>query len=113
MQTSETPAARSTDPCTSHEAADAITESGDRVTKRQKVLDALIRHGQNGITSDELAEVSGLPYGTVERRLSELRQQPMGAFVRGYPESPERRKNPHTGRSAMVWRPVETKVEIG
>lgn len=111
MQTIDTPAARATDPCTSHDAADAITASGHRARKRQQVYEALVQYGQEGVTSEELARLSGIDYGTVEKRLSELRGP--FAVIRGYPESPERRRNLSTGRTAMVWRPVDTANEAG
>lgn len=108
MTATDTPAARSTDPCTSHDAAEQHTASGNRAWQREMVRRALVVHGQGGMTADELAEASGIDYYAICRRLPELRTRNQ-AFVRGGTQSPEKRKNPHTGRSAMVWRPMENK----
>jgi len=106
MQTIDTPAARATDPCTSHEAAEQHTASGDRAAAQQMVLGAIRRHGQGGITADELAQAAGIDRYTISRRLPELRDAGR-VFVRGYPLSPERRKSTLSNRQSMVWRPVE------
>lgn len=108
MMQTETPAARNTDPPTSHEAAEQHTASGKRAQQRDAVARALIEHGQGGVTSDELAEAAGMDRYLVARRLPELLTRNR-AFVRGYKESPERRKSTISGRAAMVWRPVGVK----
>lgn len=83
----QTPAARSTDPETSHEAAEVVTSSGERGRQGRAVL-ALIRF-LPGRTAGELAqdtrmyENGFLPdedarYYAIQRRVSELEPQ----FVR-------------------------------
>lgn len=54
-----TPAARATDPVTSHEAAEHITESGTRASQQHLVLGAVERWP--ACTSAELAELMGAP----------------------------------------------------
>jgi len=72
----ETPAARNTDPETSHAAADNITSSGKRASHQRQILDLLRRC--DGRTSAELAvlaEREGFPHldrHEVARRLSDL-----------------------------------------
>lgn len=81
----ETPAARSTDPETSHEAATAITGSGKRA-RQQRAIVALVRR-YPGRTAGELAKLvvagdhSDLPddeiacYQDIQRRFNELEPQ--------------------------------------
>ncbi len=65
-----TPAARATDPPTSHEAAEANTTSGRRQTQRQAVLEAV--HRWPGRTTAELAKLMGVWLDVPRRRMSEL-----------------------------------------
>lgn len=111
MRTIEVPGARRNDPPTSHEAYEDYRDSG-RLTDSQKVvLDAIIKHGQGGILSDELAQAADMDRHEVARRLSELRVAGY-VFVRGYGLSPERRKSRVGGRSGMVFRPIECQREL-
>lgn len=66
----ESPAARSTDPETSHEAARRVTESGVRQGHAERVLAAVRAHP--GMTSRELAGPTGLERHEVARRLADL-----------------------------------------
>lgn len=68
---SETPAARNTDPETSHKAVEAILESGLRATNQQKVLEAVRR--LPGLTYVELAKQCGLEKHEVMKRLNDLK----------------------------------------
>jgi hypothetical protein len=76
VPTVETPAARATDPETSHIAAEQITASGKRASHQREILDLLRRC--DGRTSAELAALAqreGLAHLTrheVARRLPEL-----------------------------------------
>lgn len=65
-----TPAARATDPDTSHKAAEANTASGRRQSQRQQVLDAVIRWP--GSTTAELARLMKVWLDVPRRRMSEL-----------------------------------------
>lgn len=66
----QTPAARSTDPGTSHIAAEAVTKSGVRARQQRQVLDALRQWP--GCTSAELAQRANIDRYAVARRLPEL-----------------------------------------
>lgn len=63
--------ARTEDPRSSKEAAKEITTTGRADREAAQVLAALRHHP--GTTSRELAEISGLDYHTIARRLPELR----------------------------------------
>jgi len=68
----ETPAARNSDPHTSHEAADNVTDSGQRSRNQRAVLELVKKHP--GKTSAELGkELSMLDRTEIARRLPELR----------------------------------------
>jgi predicted transcriptional regulator len=64
------PAARATDPATSHQAAAEITADGTRAAQQQRVLDGVVRCP--GLTSRELAQRLGMDRHAVARRLPEL-----------------------------------------
>lgn len=77
----QTPAARASDPETSHEAAKSITASGERRRQQVQVLALVV--ASPGCTAGELAEVAadwevGVDYFAIQRRVSELEPQ----FVR-------------------------------
>lgn len=93
----ETPAARATDPATSHEAAHAITASGRRHSQRERVAAALARWP--GLTTAELAERMGIDRYVVGRRMSEC--ETAGDAVRG-----DKRRCRVNGRTAETWWPV-------
>lgn len=110
----ETPAARATDPRTSHEAADEITSSGVRGTQQRAVL-RLIRLFP-GRTAGELAEESdvdftrGLPrdevrrYFAIQRRASELEPQ----YVKPRQDAGKRRCRVRGTMATELW-PAEAK----
>lgn len=64
------PAARNTDPETSHAAAQQVRKSGAKAAHQQRVLDAVLR--LPGLTYRELAVQCGLERHEVARRLPEL-----------------------------------------
>lgn len=77
----QTPAARATDPETSHDSENEITKSGERSRQQIRVL-ALIE-AIPGSTAGELAKAAaewnvGVDYFAIQRRVSELEPQ----FVR-------------------------------
>lgn len=74
-----TPAARNTDPDTSHAAATEITRSGARAYQQAQTI-AAVRQWP-GRTSQELAELSGLDRYMLARRLPEC--ETAGAVKRG------------------------------
>ncbi len=65
-----TPAARNTDPETSHLAAEENTLSGRRAVQQHAVLAAVMAHP--GLTSRELAQAAGMDRYVAGRRLPEL-----------------------------------------
>lgn len=86
--------ARSTDPVTSHEAAEHM--SGARLNQQQNVVLTMIRRYPDR-TPGELAQVSGLDYHAIQRRVSELLEAKKIVEV-------EYRKCEVRGRKARVWR---------
>lgn len=101
----ETPAARASDPETSHAAASEITASGGRASQQRAVVDLVRRHP--GRTAGELARIEseGLPldpsrrYYAIQRRVSEMSPR---WIRRGTP-----RKCPVSGRMATTLWPAE------
>lgn len=89
----ETPAARSSDPQSSHEAAEHVTSSGMRQRHIEIVIRAVREHP--GLTSLELADVCGLERHEVARRTADA--ETSGAIRKG---PPRRQSN---GRSAVTW----------
>lgn len=80
--------ARNTDPETSHEAAERITESGSRVPQCAIVLDAVRQHP--GSTAAEIGEYTRLGHVPAQRRLGDLLRQgtvrqgePRACYVKG------------------------------
>jgi len=104
----DTPAARSTDPLSSHAAADAVTESGARRRQKYAVAAALDAHGGAGITTRELAAAAGMDRYMVGRRMKECERAGLaqrGEHVRRGPGS----------RPEQVWRPapVQRALDLG
>lgn len=85
--------ARNSDPQTSHDAATSVD-----VSRLQRICLEAIRGAVDGLTSEQLATVTGLPLVTVSPRLRPLAENNL--IYAG-----ERRKN-RSGRTAIVWRPV-------
>jgi len=93
----QTPAARNSDPETSHLAAEEITKSGKRKAQQQKVLNAVKKFPNR--TSAEIANRSKLDRYAVARRLPELATA--GLVKRG-----NARQCRINHRQAIVWSPV-------
>ncbi len=93
----ETPAARATDPSSSHDAAEHVTATGLRA-QQQALTIAAIR-AFPGLTMQELSERTGICRFQLGRRVSEC--ETAGA-VRRMPK----RKCSVTGRLAEPWWPV-------
>lgn len=92
----QTPAARASDPRSSHEAAEAITLSGAR-RKQQGMATAAVA-SYPGHTSLELAGYSGMDRYVLARRLPEC--ETAGTVRRG-----QMRTCAVSGRLAMTWWP--------
>lgn len=101
MRNIRTPAARATDPSSSHDAADEITASGLRAQQQAQTLAAI--RAFPGRTMQELAEATGYDRYMLGRRVSEC--ETAGAVCRG-----QKRKCTVTGRSAEPWWPVEDDI---
>jgi hypothetical protein len=97
MRRIETPAARNTDPSTSHEAAAEVTASGLRAFQQAQTVSAI--RAYPGRTMQELAELTGLDRYMLGRRVSEC--ETAGLVVRGV-----KRRCSITGRSAEPWWPA-------
>lgn len=89
--------ARSTDPSSSHEAADFIVGSGKQAQQQAQAASAVRKHP--GLTSLELARATGLDRFMLARRLPELWKQ--GLLRRGT----VRKCSASNGRSAVTWFP--------
>lgn len=89
------PAARATDPATSHEAARKVEKSGRAQTNRARCLDAV--KAQPGATSGEIAKAAGLERHEAARRLPELRDK------LGMVKNEGQRKCKVTGNPSIQW----------
>lgn len=89
------PAARTTDPSTSHEAARAHPEV--RITDRDRALAALRAAGPNGLTDHELGEQIGRIQTSAGKRRKELQDV-------GLVENSGMRRLSPSGSPAIVWR---------
>jgi hypothetical protein len=94
----ETPAARNSDPNSSHLAAAEVTITGRRYDHQQIVTDAVHKHP--GLTSAELTKYTGLERHEVARRLPDAAVA--GTVIRG-----AERRCTSSGRMAVTWFPVE------
>lgn len=91
------PTARTTDPDTSHEAAeDARLRSGKH---RALALAALREAGSRGLTDFELADRTGVAQTSIGVRRKELQRA-------GYVEATDMRRPAPSGSAAIVWRAV-------
>lgn len=93
----ETPAARNTDPITSHLAAEHITKTGARAYQQAQVAAAV--RSFPGRTSFELAMASQIDRYTVARRLPECE-------TAGLVKREGVRKCGISGRLALTWSPT-------
>lgn len=98
----ETPAARATDPDTSHLAAEEITASGARAEQQAQTIAAVREHP--GCTMSELARRTGLDRYMLGRRISEC--ETAGAVFRGL-----KRRCLVTGRMAEPWFAVDPEMK--
>jgi hypothetical protein len=94
----ETPIARSTDPESSHRAANEITASGRRQQQIAMVINMVRKFP--GMTSMELAGMTGEDRYVIARRLPEALTA--GAVVKGI-----QRPCSVTGKLALTWWPVD------
>ena len=97
MRTVETPAARSTDPDTSHEAAEVHTASGKRA--QQQAMTAAAVRAFPGCTMQELSEKTGIDRYLLGRRISECE-------TAGLVRRATKRTCEVTGRTAEPWWPA-------
>ena len=86
--------ARKTDPVTSHEAAEAITPSLNKI--EQGIYDALCSFLPKGATSDEIVEASGIQYRTVTPRLKPMCRK-------GFVVDSGEHKRGDSGRRQIIW----------
>lgn len=93
----ETPAARRSDPESSHRAAEEVTASGRRAAQLAQVIAAVRKHP--GRTSMELARLTGLDRYLLARRLPEAATA--GAVAKG-----QQRVCSVSDRLALTWLPV-------
>ena len=89
----QTPAARSSDPASSHEAAEHVTATGTRQRHVEIVVRAV--RANPGLTSLELSPLCGLERHEVARRTADA--ETAGAIRKG----PMKRQS--NGRSAVTW----------
>lgn len=94
MRRIETPAARRSDPESSHRAAVEITASGARAHQQAQTIAAV--RAFPGCTTQELAELTGLDRYALARRAPEC--VTAGAIRKG-----EQRTCAVTGRLALTW----------
>lgn len=92
-----TPAARNSDPHTSHLAAEAITDSGERGCQQQSVESLVWRYPYR--TSAELAMFGPLDRWQIARRLSEI--ETAGRIKRA-----DARRCTIGSRKALTWVPA-------
>lgn len=92
----ETPAARATDPATSHSAAEDVTRSGQRATNQRIVASTVAAHP--GCTSRELTLYCSLDRYEIARRMSEC--VTAGTVARG-----KSRECAIGKRAATTWQP--------
>lgn len=97
MRLIETPAARSTDPITSHVAAEDVTRSGKRAHQQHQAAAAV--RAKPGMTSFELAMACGLDRYMLGRRLPECEKGK--AVMKG-----DARACKITGWLAVTWWPL-------
>lgn len=87
---------RTSDPQTSHDAAELVESSGSAASHRAMCMDEVER--QPGQTAAEIAKRLGLERHVPSRRLPELR--PLQVY------NGESRKCAETGNSSMTWFPT-------
>lgn len=96
MRPLTSPIARPSDPATSHEAAQRITETGKRLTDADRCLDVVRHHP--GLTAAEIGRDTLLGHIAAQRRLSDLKNA--GAVRQG-----QARECSVNGTRMMTWWP--------
>ena len=91
---SREPIARTVDPHTSVLSGDQLTDSGARALQKNQVLGVVQNHP--GLTSRELARVSGIANEILHKRLPDLKRD-------GFLATGDARRCQVTGRQAMTW----------
>jgi predicted ArsR family transcriptional regulator len=94
--------ARTSDPDTSFSAAASVEGIAPR---HMKVCFAALAASAGGLTSQEIADATGLDHWAVTRRVADLKN------AGSVEDSGVRRKN-RSGRSAAVWRVVSKQLEM-
>lgn len=102
MRNVQTPAARASDPRSSHDAAEHITATGARAAQQKLAAQAVDSYP--GLTSMELAKRTGLCRFLLARRLPECR-------TAGTVRTGVIRRCSVTGRSAQEWHPPGTPIQ--
>lgn len=100
-----TPAARSSDPSSSHDAADQHTRSGKRAFQQRMTAQAVTRYP--GLTSLELSKKSGVERFLLARRLPEC--VTAGAVRRGPMRRCTQSKRPV---ECVTWWPSEASIQL-
>lgn len=103
MRLVETPAARSTDPLSSHLAANELTASGRRGQQIAMAIAAV--RAFPGRTSQELSDKTGICRFVLARRLPEAVTS--GAIAKG-----KQRACSVTGKLALTWYPVDPGMKV-
>jgi hypothetical protein len=99
----QTPAARNTDPITSHLAAAEHTSSGERAHQQHQTYSAV--KAFPGLTSFELAMKTGLGRHMLGRRLSEVE-------LAGLIRRSEPKRCLISGKLALTWVPTPAQGEL-
>jgi hypothetical protein len=105
-QLSLPPASHRRDPASSFEAEAEVTLSGQRQTNKEIVLRAV--RVVRGLTSRELADLIGMDYHEVRRRLSDLVDDRDGRVRHG-----EQRPCRFAGRKCVTWWPTNKETPGG
>jgi len=95
--------ARTSDPITSHIAADAFTASGKRLAQAEIILTYVRRHP--GLTAGEYGVMTGLGRVAVGKRLPEIRDA--GHITQG-----DHRKCSQDGTQQMTWWPAQVQAAL-
>ena len=92
------PRVRNTDPDTSAEAAESLSERS--LGARCQELYELIANFRNGLTTHDLVNITGYDRGNTARRITDLKQA-------GWIRDSGRRRRSTTGRKSIVWTATE------
>ena len=92
-----TPASRSSDPSTSHEAEKSINKSGSRNTQCNQIF--VVVKDNPGAVSGEVADITGMGMHITSRRLADLKNK--GIIFQGQTRTYEK-----SGRKQVSWWPL-------